>query len=347
MISNEMKKIVIYCVFAILLSVSINAQDTLNGPKNNYFFTEWYGGNYMPYDTVIGHTGFVLNSGLFGGAREFFKYMSTDTVIRIYGIAAALFSECVPPNGAVHTPLDSSLVNDLSTTNVFEYLRLYTYIKDSNTWEVINEKRVHYTEDTFDHYFYIGGVCCYPPYQRVYEAYFDTASNVVGPFGVGISQVNSRFENGKFSTWPMGVYIVQNLVGYDMDAMSTDTIYLLDSYAYSGWKLGTHLGYLYIFPILDHNCHVRDTSGDVSGIQSAADLGTAVYPNPAKNQVQVLSAVGLERVEVYNSTGVRVFERRAEGNSMTIDVSRWPAGTYLLTIRTTLGSATRRLTVVQ
>lgn len=338
-------KIVVASVFVMFLSMSANAQDTLIGPKNNYYFTEWFGGSCMPYDTVIGRANVVHNSLSFGGSRDFFKYFSTDTVIEIHGIAAALFSECIPYDGNVRAPLDSSYVNDLSTTNVFEYLRLYTYNKDGNTWEVINEKRVHYTEDTFDHYFYAGG-SWYPQYQRVYEVYFDSASSVVGSFGVGISQINSRYENDEFQTWPIGIYGLQTIVG--INDMSTDTVYFLDSrYTGSGWSYMRCGGYIYIFPILDHNCHVCDTTGNVSGIQSAADLVTEVYPNPANRQVQVLSAVGLERVEVYNSTGVRVFERRAEGNSMTIDVSRWPAGAYMLTIRATLGTVTRRLAVVR
>ena len=340
---NNMNKFII-CVSVILLSLFANAQDTLIGPKNNYYFRHWLGGNYMPYDTVIGIANKALNSGSFGGSRDFFKYMSTDTVIEIHGIAAALFSECIPNNGNNSMPLDSSLVNDLSSTNVFEYLRLYTYNKNTDTWEVLNEKRVHYTEDTFDHYFY-AGVGDHPPYQRVYEAYFDTVSSVVGDFGVGISQINSRFENGEFPTWPIGIYTLQSVGSFVID-----TVYLLESWQVNpiGWGEGRYGGYLYIFPILDHNCHVRsnDTTGGISRIHSAADLGTAVYPNPANGQVRVVSAVVLERVEVYNYTGVRVLEQRADGDYTTIDVSRWPAGTYLLTVSTALGIATHRLTVI-
>jgi hypothetical protein len=70
-----------------------------------------------------------------------------------------------------------------------------------------------------------------------------------------------------------------------------------------------------------------------------------LQPNPATERVQVLSSFGLQRIEVYNATGVKVDERKAAGYSATLDVSALPAGPYLVRIATPRGTVTKKLVV--
>lgn len=342
-----------FLLFFVLVSstLAVKAQDTLIGPKNNYYFSYWYGGNYMPYDTIHGHVMVDYPGVACRGA--FCKFFHTDTVLEIHGIAAALYSECVPPNDTVFdlTRLDSSRVEDLSTTNVYEYLRLYTPNKEGDSMILRNQGRVHYTEDPFDHYLMVGMPgewSAYPKIQRVYEVYFDTVSYVEGDFGVGISQINTFLtENGIYNTWPIALIDVRLFYGY-YDEMPIDTVYLERYYGSNArWVRGFSGWYYYIFPILDHNCHVRppdDTSGHAA-VVGPTDLGTVIRPNPAHGSVQVVSVMELERVEVYNAIGVKVWEQEADGTVVTIDVSRWTSGTYVVMVHTPLGIAKKQLVV--
>lgn len=84
-------------------------------------------------------------------------------------------------------------------------------------------------------------------------------------------------------------------------------------------------------------------------ITEVATLGrlTAVVPNPAAESARVVASCGMNRVEVVSVTGKRVHEQSVpEGSlSMTLDVNRWPAGTYLVRIHTPLGVSTKKLAV--
>ena len=74
---------------------------------------------------------------------------------------------------------------------------------------------------------------------------------------------------------------------------------------------------------------------------------TLVKPNPAAESVKVVSSVGMSRVEVFGMAGKRIFNCAVASGEMavTLDVGRWPAGTYLVRIHTPIGTATKRLTV--
>lgn len=339
-------------LFAMVMSAAqlVLSQDTLIGPKCNYYFRYWHGGNYMPYDTLpVSPEVFYTSPFLHGTVTKLFH---TDTIIEIHGIAAGLYSECEPHNEPVIHPIipevDSSNVADLGTENVFEYLRLYVPDKDGDSMILINEGRVHYTEDPFDHYLLLGHrgpAWHYPRHQKVYEVYFDTASRVVGDFCIGISQINSIYDTaqGMWNTWPIG--LVEFFSNEWLDIFF-DTLYI----EYEGdrrWPYAFFSGHLYIFPILDHDCHIPPTEDTTnhSAIRTPADLGTVLQPNPATESVRVVSAFGMTRVEAYNNAGVKVLEQRTEGSTATLNVSRWPSGNYVLLIYTPQGVARKPLVV--
>lgn len=55
----------------------------------------------------------------------------------------------------------------------------------------------------------------------------------------------------------------------------------------------------------------------------------ALQPNPASERVQVVSNVGLNHVEVYNTAGVKVMDLPASGLSLTLNIDALPEDTYL------------------
>ena len=72
---------------------------------------------------------------------------------------------------------------------------------------------------------------------------------------------------------------------------------------------------------------------------------TRMMPNPASDQVTVMSSYRLSRVVVYDLRGHAVLEHDAEGLAATIDVSTLAKGIYVVAIHTPAGTATKRLVV--
>ena len=72
-----------------------------------------------------------------------------------------------------------------------------------------------------------------------------------------------------------------------------------------------------------------------------------VMPNPAGTTAKVVSSFGLTMVEAFNMAGERVCTLRLPDAPLaaTLDVSRWPSGSYLLRIHTPQGVITRKLMV--
>ncbi len=72
---------------------------------------------------------------------------------------------------------------------------------------------------------------------------------------------------------------------------------------------------------------------------------TQIMPNPAREQVTVLSSYRLSRVVVYDLGGRAVLEQEDEGLATTLDVSGLAKGVYVVAIHTPAGIATKRLVV--
>ena len=70
-----------------------------------------------------------------------------------------------------------------------------------------------------------------------------------------------------------------------------------------------------------------------------------IHPNPASRQVVISATLPMTHIEATDILGHRLFDRPASGLTSTLDVSSWPAGTYLLRITTPSGVATKKLLV--
>ena len=95
--------------------------------------------------------------------------------------------------------------------------------------------------------------------------------------------------------------------------------------------------------------HEADTTGhgDDPGTQIGSVLQqyTHLYPNPAHGMVQVISSFGLRRLEAYTLDGRKVLDTPATGISAAFDTKDWPAGTYIVSIRTSRGTLVQKLVV--
>ena len=81
------------------------------------------------------------------------------------------------------------------------------------------------------------------------------------------------------------------------------------------------------------------------GIDRPGDLGrfTRLMPNPAREQVSVLSSYKMSRIEVYALDGRKVLEQEVGGISTVAEVKDLPRGTYIMAVYLPHGVATKKL----
>ena len=81
------------------------------------------------------------------------------------------------------------------------------------------------------------------------------------------------------------------------------------------------------------------------GIDRPGDLGrfTRLMPNPAREQVSVLSSYKMNRIEVYALDGRKVLEQEVGGISTVAEVKDLPRGTYIMAVYLPHGVATKKL----
>ena len=92
-----------------------------------------------------------------------------------------------------------------------------------------------------------------------------------------------------------------------------------------------------LFPIVD---------GSVNGL-SNVDINTLtyVYPNPAKDQVILASSFNMNKVEIFNMIGQKVYENTVNGITSTVNVAGFTPGTYMVKMYTEGGLATKKIVV--
>jgi hypothetical protein len=90
------------------------------------------------------------------------------------------------------------------------------------------------------------------------------------------------------------------------------------------------------------------TLAGIHGMSVPENEGVQItlYPNPAKNAVNILSEDGLQHIEVYNLLGQSIYAITLIGsNKHTIDISDYVSGIYFVKIASEKGMATKRLLV--
>jgi len=81
---------------------------------------------------------------------------------------------------------------------------------------------------------------------------------------------------------------------------------------------------------LDDVSFVED---DGTAVKNAKQTAFTIYPNPAKNILYVNTKAGKE-IRIYNVAGSMVLSKIATSNTDKIDISRLPAGVYLIKVDT-------------
>ena len=87
------------------------------------------------------------------------------------------------------------------------------------------------------------------------------------------------------------------------------------------------------------------TADPYESISSAMVPDVQIVPNPADGLVRVVAPDGLRGIEVYDMSGRRMLVLTVTSTESSFNVTGWPAGTYIVILRTMSGSAVQRLAV--
>lgn len=92
--------------------------------------------------------------------------------------------------------------------------------------------------------------------------------------------------------------------------------------------------------------HITFThGGQPEEVREVADRYTYLVPNPAGETVTVASSFELRYVSVYDMSGQQVFDKECTGHAVTLNVSDWPDGIYIVVIRNQQGTSAKKLVV--
>ena len=339
-----MKKAVLLLAGLVAFVNGLLAQDTVqffDPPQDKYFVNDeaWV-------ESTAYITPFLLSHG-----QTAMCLFSTDS-LKVYGLAASVFESTMNrPN----------YVYDTSCDKAYRFLRLYLLDGDSLRWIAQKKLQLHTTPMAY----YVNLDTMVPPRDKLiapmYELYFDSAITVVDSFAVGLyyppNKHNYYDEDSThyyYQYRPLGV-------GLAMHHKFTQIVRYICSYGeddngpYAHWShVNFPQTYFLLFPILEPDTTSGGTGTGEGGDDSLTvqqvqlvDRLVAVQPNPATERVKVLASCGMERVTAYDATGRKVHEQSASGFSTTLEVTGWPAGTYILHIQTPMGVSTKRLVVAR
>ena len=345
-----MKKILFSLMLLGVAIVSV-AQDTIYEPKSIYYAPTWPG-DLAWMDT----TTFLMSDVGWQRHGDVLKLFYTKKELNVYGIAVVIITDGPyydSPNKP--TPRDSITVPDYDSC--YEYIMLFE--GDEYNWNLLRKTIVRET-DTPACYMYAGLPYGYDEYdfnvntlvmpKRVMECYFDEPAVVNDTFFIGMTtrthDFYSTYTQSFYKYWPMS-WMCLTEMGYQ-HRFEDESIYQQDTVTPLGeWIKHGSYGYTLLWPILTP----KGYSGDYppSGIEHHAALARMVHlaPNPAGKQATVLSSFGMEHISVVNATGITVLDQSADGYTHTIDVGSWPDGTYMVTVKTPMGTVTKQLVVAR
>ena len=352
------------------------AQDTLHMRDmrlmENYYVHTWP--DTFPYSEAmkVYYAGYNLHGGFDRDqAKQQAWRMYTEDTLHVYGIAVGLTSMLRS------NPRDSAAARaagDTSHAMSYEWWRLYE-AKTDKLLPIGEDLEVNLQSTPVA--YYVDMDLYYPwgteklPLIPMYELYFAGPHAVVDSFYVG-----RLF--GPTDRWYTGILLptIATNIEFPGDSMAAylDYYNTQSGQQRRGWyyyfsPIGSR--YRFIFPILTPPDSASiDTTG--SAVDTAAwraiedgymerdsndwihKLGVdpavvaryvQVTPNPATGVVKVVSSFGLQGIEAYNESGVKVCSEKASGLMHKMDVSSWAKGMYVLKIGTDMGTTMKRLVV--
>ena len=246
----------------------------------------------------------------------------TDTTITVIGISG----------------YESNYNDAYSEANHDKNYRFSFELRDSSLNNIIRSVDV---TDTFDFFTSISTT-------RIYkERFFDTPVNIKGNFYI-VYHTNDEYITGT------NMHVDVAAVLYATTFCSTDMYPLVRSYNNDYWTIISASQYdysntgivtmLYLFPILgEYNPNAEEWHG--VGLNETRDISqfTHVFPNPAKEEVNINCGYKMKTLQVFDEQGKRLFEKEVNAYNYQINLENYPTGTYLIKVLTNSGQTTKKV----
>jgi hypothetical protein len=79
-----------------------------------------------------------------------------------------------------------------------------------------------------------------------------------------------------------------------------------------------------------------------------AENFVSVYPNPAKDFINIISSENINKITVINFAGQKVFEKKiSDENNILLNTARYETGVYILKIETEEGIIAKRVAITR
>jgi len=93
---------------------------------------------------------------------------------------------------------------------------------------------------------------------------------------------------------------------------------------------------------------VVNVSMNITSINGASNSSNiTIFPNPAKDVINVVSEVNINRIKLVNLTGQSMIDYTMKGTNIQVDVSKYVIGLYFLQIETTDGEVITKRIVIE
>ena len=334
-----MKKILLLFGLISLVCGQAPAQDTIvmDSFPNKYMYV------FLPDEDTLRLDELMISDYFL---EETERYFTKDT-LQVYGIAVfpMLFKD---------TDVDWASYADTTLDSMYFFMKIYEAEPDS--LRTLGKLTVHLRDTPITYYMQVNKYD-FNAHElmrplAVYEAYFDSPITVSDSFYIGYGHQPFYLTGyGRYSTlYCICVHRLMRKNGVWDDEIVYDTYKKPNG----EWRYYSHFRdqIMMIFPILTPDTTGGGTGGegdDSLAVQQMqfVDRLVAVQPNPATERVKVVSSCGMERLTAYDAAGKQVYRQEASGLQTTLDVSRWPAGTYILHVQTPMGTSTKRLVVTR
>ncbi len=331
------------------------AQEVVYKPLNTYYYTHWTADTCQSYESY---------SQLYSLKIEPVRYAHFKRIIvdkesvTVYGVAfSAIVDTCICHSDHIRTY--SSGVNVAYPIADSAYLHVQMRRYDNGAMPLLAEKTVH-PLDSIPRYYLRNPHPNSTVNMPIFEAYFPesvTVSEDTIYVGYFIPQPEGPFVfyNGvmNFHTWPISSACLRpsySIFIRDVDSSSWGDYLFMDTIG-GEWKssdlfgtLGggyTDLFDMYLFPIIAPYAPPQPQGVE----ENREEVKVLLSPNPASQVAGVSASAVIERLEVYNAAGEKVYESQPGYVLAFLDVSQWPSGVYLLRIHTPQGETTKKLVV--
>ena len=85
-----------------------------------------------------------------------------------------------------------------------------------------------------------------------------------------------------------------------------------------------------------------DYEGGQVGVGNLACQEITMYPNPAKEQLNLVHSTPIRQVDIFNAEGERIHSETPGSEDVTLNISRYPVGIYIVRITTGEGTFVRK-----